>query len=72
MLGPVMNAGIDAAPIQKMCGDGSVPGPDFWENLTSLVCNARPLVPLAGLWCPWQTCGALARPMVLLTGLWCP
>ena len=29
MLGPEMNAGLDAEPIQKMCGADSVPGPDF-------------------------------------------
>ena len=27
----------DAGKIQKMCGAGSMPGPDFGENLTSLV-----------------------------------
>ena len=32
-----MHAGLDAGPILKMCGDGSVPGPDFGENLTFLV-----------------------------------
>ena len=32
-----MNAELDAEPIQKMCGAGSVLGPDFVENLTSLV-----------------------------------
>ena len=37
MLGPEMNAGLDAGPIPKICGAGSMPGPDFWENLTSLV-----------------------------------
>ena len=29
--GPDMNAGLDAGPIQKMCGAGSVPGSDFGE-----------------------------------------
>ena len=37
MLGPEMNTGLDAGPIQKMCGAGSVPGLKFGENLTSLV-----------------------------------
>ena len=37
MLGPEMNAGFDAGPIQKMRNVGSVPGPDFGENWTSLV-----------------------------------
>ena len=36
MLGLEMNVGLDAGPIQKMCGADSVPGPDFVENLTSL------------------------------------
>ena len=37
-MGPEINAGLDAWPIQKMCGTGSVPGPDFWgEILTSLL-----------------------------------
>ena len=36
MLGPEVNAGIDAGPIQKMCGADSMPGPDFGGNLTSL------------------------------------
>ena len=39
MLGPEMNAGLDAGPIQKMCGACSVPDPDFGENLTSLICR---------------------------------
>ena len=30
MLGPEMNAGLDAGPIQKMCSFSSVPGQDFW------------------------------------------
>ena len=30
-VGPVMNAGLDARPIQKMCGAGSVPRPDSGE-----------------------------------------
>ena len=30
-----MNAGLDAGPVQKMCGAGSVPGPDFGEYLMS-------------------------------------
>ena len=37
MLGPEMNAGLDTGLIQKMCSAGSVPGPDFGEDLTSLV-----------------------------------
>ena len=36
MLGPEMNAGLEA---DSMCGAGSVPGPDFGENLTSLLDN---------------------------------
>ena len=36
MLGPEMNAGLDAGSIRKMFGADSVPGPDFGENLTSL------------------------------------
>ena len=32
-----MNAGLDAGSIKKMCGAVSVPGPDFGENLTSLL-----------------------------------
>ena len=43
MLDPAVNAGLDAGPIQKTCGAGSVPGPDFGENLTSLT---RPNDPL--------------------------
>ena len=36
-LGPEMDAGRDAGPIQKMCGAGSVPGPDSGKVcLTSL------------------------------------
>ena len=34
---PEMNAGLDAGPIQKMCGAGSVRYPDFGEILASLV-----------------------------------
>ena len=30
------NAGLDTGLIQKMCGAGSLPGPDFGEHLTSL------------------------------------
>ena len=41
MLGPEMNAELDARPIQKMCGAGSVSGPDFGENLTSLLFGGR-------------------------------
>ena len=37
MLGPEMNAGLDAGPIQKKCGAGSVPGPDLGKKLTSLL-----------------------------------
>ena len=37
MLGPEMNAILDTGPIQKMCGAGSVLGPDFGENLTYLL-----------------------------------
>ena len=37
MPGPEMNAGLTAGPIQKMCDAGYVPGPDFGQNLTSLV-----------------------------------
>ena len=32
MLGSEMNAGLDAGYIQKMCGAGSLPGPDFMCN----------------------------------------
>ena len=42
MLGPEMNVGLDAAgPIQKMCGAGSVPGPDLGKILTSLGGRAK-------------------------------
>ena len=40
--------------------------------------QARPVVPLTGLWCLWSglgrpvVAGAPARPLVLLTGLRCP
>ena len=34
--GPEVNAGLDAGPIQNMCGASSVPGPNFGENLTFL------------------------------------
>ena len=37
MLDLEMNVGLDTGPIEKMCGAGSVPGPDFREILTSLV-----------------------------------
>ena len=37
MLVPEINAGLDADPIQKLYGAGFVPGPDFGENLTSLL-----------------------------------
>ena len=37
MLGPEMNAGLDAGSIQKICGAGYVSGPEFRENLTSLL-----------------------------------
>ena len=37
LLGPKMNAGLDARPVQKISGASSVPGLDFGENLTSLV-----------------------------------
>ena len=33
---PEINAELDAGRVQKMCGAGSVLGPDFGENLTSL------------------------------------
>ena len=36
MLCPEINAGLDAGPIQKMCGAGYVPGLDLGENLTYL------------------------------------
>ena len=36
MLGPEMNAGLDAGPIQKMCGSSSVPGQDFREKFDIL------------------------------------
>ena len=42
MLGQQINAGLDAGPIQKTYGAGSVPGPDFGENLTSLVLTVTP------------------------------
>ena len=32
-----MNAGLDAGPIQKICGAGSVRYPDFGAILTSLL-----------------------------------
>ena len=41
MLGPEINARLDTGPIQNMCGAGSVSGPDFWENLTSLIGMSR-------------------------------
>ena len=43
MLGPEMNVGLDAGPIQKMCGAGSVPGPVFGENLTYLMTTYKEL-----------------------------
>ena len=36
--GSEINAGLDAGPIQKVCGAGSVPGPGFGEDLTFLMC----------------------------------
>ena len=36
MPGAEINAGLDAGPIQKMCGAGSVPGSGLGESLTSL------------------------------------
>ena len=33
---------------------------------------ARPVVPLAVLWCPCQDCDTPDRPVVPLAGLWAP
>ena len=36
---PEMNVGLDAGPIQKMCGADFVRYPDFGKILTSLICT---------------------------------
>ena len=41
----------DAGPIQNMCGAGSVPGPDFGENSTSLVPTCKNAVASIDLIC---------------------
>ena len=52
MLGPEVNARLDAGSIQKVCSAGSVPGPNFGENLT-LVCTyaytVNPILVVQGL-----------------------
>ena len=43
MLGQEMNAGLDGGPIQKMCGAGSVQGPNFGKNFISLASRCENL-----------------------------